>query len=605
MAGDKEATLLLRIKQTGAETIDKLGSGLKMLGGIATAVFGGLVALGTAAVKSYADQEKATNSLNQSLVQQGIYTKQLSNEYQSLAGELQKKSAFADEEIVQAQAIMQGYLGQTKISKELLKATLDLAAAKGMDLSSAAELVAKSIGTSTNALARQGIKLKEGATTTEKLAEVTKQLTQKMGGQSEAAIRGLGAFTVLKNSVGEVLEALGQRLQPVVVLVINGLTKMADQLQNNKGFLEGVASAIKFASQTGVVLYSVLQTIGTVIGSVLGTAFGALGQAIEGNFKMAFMTVKDGSVALGSDLSDTWTNTYANLDALDKAFLAKKQENINTEHEMLKQSEVNKAAILAEAQVLKDEAFVFKSEEELVKLQAHEDIKTNVELTAELTRLNNKITSAATMTEKLKAEQEKRKFMEEQYEKQRQKTMDMADKFDEFMSQKKIARATDTLNYLTRMQDSKSKELVAIGKAAAIANITIDTARAVMGVWSWAAQIPFVGPVIAGALTAAIVGYGAEQIGRVTSAQMAEGGIVKARPGGMLATIGEGGKDEMVIPLDDERAGGLMGSNVTIVVNGGMLGDASSAREFAVAVDKELLRLRQSNESVAFDKGII
>jgi hypothetical protein len=48
---------------------------------------------------------------------------------------------------------------------------------------------------------------------------------------------------------------------------------------------------------------------------------------------------------------------------------------------------------------------------------------------------------------------------------------------------------------------------------------------------------------------------------------LADGGIVKASPGGTLALIGEGGKDEAVIPLD--RMGSMGGNNVTIHVNGG------------------------------------
>jgi hypothetical protein len=47
---------------------------------------------------------------------------------------------------------------------------------------------------------------------------------------------------------------------------------------------------------------------------------------------------------------------------------------------------------------------------------------------------------------------------------------------------------------------------------------------------------------------------------------MADGGIIRHSPGGTLALIGEGGRDEAVIPLD--RMGG-MGNNVTIHVNGG------------------------------------
>jgi len=48
---------------------------------------------------------------------------------------------------------------------------------------------------------------------------------------------------------------------------------------------------------------------------------------------------------------------------------------------------------------------------------------------------------------------------------------------------------------------------------------------------------------------------------------LADGGIVKASPGGTLALIGEGGQDEAVIPLD--RMGSMGGNNVTNQVNGG------------------------------------
>jgi hypothetical protein len=47
---------------------------------------------------------------------------------------------------------------------------------------------------------------------------------------------------------------------------------------------------------------------------------------------------------------------------------------------------------------------------------------------------------------------------------------------------------------------------------------------------------------------------------------MADGGIVKASPGGTLALIGEGGQDEAVIPLD--RMGSMGGGDVNIYVQG-------------------------------------
>lgn len=48
-----------------------------------------------------------------------------------------------------------------------------------------------------------------------------------------------------------------------------------------------------------------------------------------------------------------------------------------------------------------------------------------------------------------------------------------------------------------------------------------------------------------------------------------------------------------------------MGNVINITVQGGLLGDAQTAREFARAIDRELLNLRRDNESVAFDSGVV
>jgi hypothetical protein len=57
--------------------------------------------------------------------------------------------------------------------------------------------------------------------------------------------------------------------------------------------------------------------------------------------------------------------------------------------------------------------------------------------------------------------------------------------------------------------------------------------------------------------------------------QLANGGIVRATPGGTLALIGEGGRDEAVIPLD--KAGGMGGGN-TIIIQGA-IDPISTARQ--------------------------
>lgn len=46
------------------------------------------------------------------------------------------------------------------------------------------------------------------------------------------------------------------------------------------------------------------------------------------------------------------------------------------------------------------------------------------------------------------------------------------------------------------------------------------------------------------------------------------------------------------------------GTTINLTINGGFLGDDKSARQLAKAIDEQLLKLRQGNQSVAFDSGV-
>lgn len=93
---------------------------------------------------------------------------------------------------------------------------------------------------------------------------------------------------------------------------------------------------------------------------------------------------------------------------------------------------------------------------------------------------------------------------------------------------------------------------------------------------------------INGALNAVnkIPGVNIGKIGELHIPRLAEGGIVSARPGGILANIGEGGQDEAVIPLDkldDMIASGSQGggANITLNLQGIMTRSKADEREIA------------------------
>jgi hypothetical protein len=89
------------------------------------------------------------------------------------------------------------------------------------------------------------------------------------------------------------------------------------------------------------------------------------------------------------------------------------------------------------------------------------------------------------------------------------------------------------------------------GKAFALAQAIMNTA---LGVSRALAQVPWPYDIIHAALISAL---GLVQVHQIRSTKMAAGGIVRSRPGGIPAVLGEGGQDEAVIPLSRRRLAAL------------------------------------------------
>ena len=122
---------------------------------------------------------------------------------------LQQTTRFGDEATIQGQA----FLAQMGLEEEailkLTPAILDMAQAKGMDLKSAFDMVAKSVGSSTNALARYGIQFDGAAGSTERVDNALAALNEKFSGQAEAATAGAGKLVQLDNAYGDLQETIG------------------------------------------------------------------------------------------------------------------------------------------------------------------------------------------------------------------------------------------------------------------------------------------------------------------------------------------------------------------------------------------------------------
>lgn len=588
---NKEATLLLKIKTAGEEALGKLKANFDVLKQAALLAFAAIAGAVVKSIADYREQEEATNALSRAMINQGIYTKALKDEYLQQASALQALTQYGDEQIIAAQAVLQGYLGQTKVSQELTQATLDLAAAKKMDLASAAELVGKTIGTDTNALARNGIEVNANASKQEKLAQVIGAVNAKYEGQAAAAAGGLGALKQLQNVVSDIFEVIGERLAPVIILFAEKLKALGTDTSVVTPLVNAFVGSLEILAKAGTIVAGIFEVVGKIIGIAFAGYLQAASEVLDGNFRKALETSGRMTEAWGEAVTSTYTNTTTRLEEIDAAFLAGKQENLDKEAQMeaesaKKRSEARQRAADQE-NTKKLEKMIEQQELEMELLAANEEQR-------EMAMLDHQIRQQEALAANATDHHTKMAAMNEIYRLNEEKKELIA-------AETRKKNQASTFATIATMQNSNNKTLASIGKAAAITEIAIATPVAISK--ALAAFPPPFNFAAAGLVGAAM----AAQAAQIAGVPLAEGGIVLPRNGGTQAIIGEAGQAEAVIPLDRMGEFGMGGGGNTVIINsyGGMLGNESEARQFAKAVDEQLLRLRQNNESVAFDSGVV
>ena len=98
----------------------------------------------------------------------------------------------------------------------------------GGDLNAAADLVGKSFGSSTNALSRYGIEVHGVVGSSERLESLTENIAILFGGQATAAAQTFsGRVDQMSNSLGDMAEAIGKSIVPVLDPFIDDINRAA------------------------------------------------------------------------------------------------------------------------------------------------------------------------------------------------------------------------------------------------------------------------------------------------------------------------------------------------------------------------------------------
>ena len=251
--------------------IRKLSGSLMSLSKVAmVGAAGGAVALGVAmkkATDAAAEQELAEKKL------EAAFGKNIDG-LKKYAQALQQQTMFGDEAILSAQAMLGSFVKDEEQMKLATQATLDLAAAKGMDLNAAADLVGKSFGSSTNALTRYGVEAEGAVGSTERLESLTGNVAKLFGGQAKAQAQTMaGAMRQAKMAIGDAAEALGDIVGPLVTA--------------------GAAMTKDFANQAEAAFDSLSKIDFSATFENMKTNIGALQTLIIESFKLAFSAIPD------------------------------------------------------------------------------------------------------------------------------------------------------------------------------------------------------------------------------------------------------------------------------------------------------------------------
>ena len=233
MAANKNINLNVKTKgaKKAQQEFKKVGSSIQTMAagfiGVGIAI-AGVTRFLKDSVSKFQIQELAEKRLEVAL---GRTSKALLDQ----AAALQKSTSFADEEIIAGQALIAAFVTEEDAIKKATVATLDLAAAKGFDLKAAADLISKTLGSSTNALTRYGIQVEGAVGSTERLTSLTENIARAFGGQAAAAMETMsGEVENLSNSYGDLQEKVGGLINESIKTtdILNSTSDAFDKLGN-------------------------------------------------------------------------------------------------------------------------------------------------------------------------------------------------------------------------------------------------------------------------------------------------------------------------------------------------------------------------------------
>lgn len=300
MAGsDRSANFVVKAKDAATGPLGRIGGAMGKLKSAAGAAFkaiavgavaaaGAVAAFTLGAIKSAAEDEKATIRLNAALKARGQNLDTLGPKIDDQIKALQRLGVTDDEVRAGLEVGSRFFKNQNNLLKAN-EVAANIAAATGKDLGTVMLALGKGTQGSTRALASLGIEVEKGA----KAQDILRAANEKYQGVAEEIANSTsGKFTAAQIDLNEKIEAFGAKFLPAVnealtfftetilPMVTPALDFLGDLIFNVGNAFAGKGGIVESVGKVvGPLIEDLLPTIGDIAGAI-GGLFDAVGQLI-------------------------------------------------------------------------------------------------------------------------------------------------------------------------------------------------------------------------------------------------------------------------------------------------------------------------------------
>lgn len=269
--------------ETKLSKMGKLGKGAAL--GLAAGLAGaGLMALdfGKDSLAAFADADKSQKQLEDAYRRFPKVASVNIGALREYNDALQRKTGADADDVASGQAVLAQFDLTGKQLKDMTPLLVDYATKTGKDMPAAAKTLGKAMMGNGRALKDLGVDFKDTGDPAKNYAQIMDGLREKVGGYADSIPEAEKKQKILQASFGDLQEEVGERLQPVMLGLVDAGQGVLDWLDANPAVVEGAAAGFSLFGDVLVGIWEIVRkfvapALAWLLDGVVGTTKGLAG----------------------------------------------------------------------------------------------------------------------------------------------------------------------------------------------------------------------------------------------------------------------------------------------------------------------------------------